>query len=171
MRALSLKQPFAHVVLHYGKSIENRRWRPVDPELLEELRTSGFLLHAAKGMTRAYYAEAEAFIFHALGLDALGAEAIAARAEFRRDFAERAKFGGIVGRTRLAEIILPNERRGLGADAIGTYPDGVDPSWHMREQFAFVLAGTTPLSFTPLKGGLGFFRVPEHIASSLDGLS
>lgn len=170
MRVLSLRQPYAHVVLHYGKMIENRRWRPVDPALLEELRR-GFLIHAAKGMTRAYYSDAEAFIVHALGWDAPGAEGIAARAEFRRDFKDRAKFGGIVGRTSLVEIILPNRRRGLAADAIGAYPAGVDPNWHMRDQYGLVLAGTTPLPFTPLKGRLSFFRVPEYLVPYEPGLS
>jgi hypothetical protein len=167
MRALSLKQPYAHAVLNCGKTIENRRWRPVDPELLEELRR-GFLIHAAKGMTRDYYAEAEVFIAHALDLDAFGAEAIAARAEFRRDFEARARFGGIVGRARLVDIIPPNKRRGLAADAIGTYPAGVYPRWHMREQWGFVLADVTTLPFTPLKGGLGFFHVSKDVTASLE---
>ena len=170
MRALSLKQPYAHVVLHHGKTIENRRWRPVDPALLEELKR-GFLIHASKGMTRAYYSDAEAVIAHALGWDAFGAEAIAKRAQFRTDFEARAQFGGLVGRARLVDIIPPNRRRGLAADAVGDYPAGVNPRWHFRDQFGLVLADVVPLPFTPLKGGLGFFHVSKDVAAALEGLS
>lgn len=53
MKALSLRQPWAHIVLHYGKNLENRRW-------YTSFRGT-FLLHAAKAMTRAEYEDAEDF--------------------------------------------------------------------------------------------------------------
>lgn len=47
MRALSIRQPWAWLILHGGKDIENRVWSS---------RYSGpLLIHAAKGMTRDEY--------------------------------------------------------------------------------------------------------------------
>jgi len=43
MKALSIRQPWAHFILHYGKDIENRNW---------PTKVRGrILIHAAKGMT------------------------------------------------------------------------------------------------------------------------
>jgi hypothetical protein len=47
MKALSIRQPWAWLILHAGKDIENRDW---------PTRFRGrFLIHAAKGMTRDEY--------------------------------------------------------------------------------------------------------------------
>lgn len=47
MKALSIRQPWAWLILNAGKDIENRRW---------STRFRGrVLVHAAKGMTRAEY--------------------------------------------------------------------------------------------------------------------
>jgi hypothetical protein len=43
MKALSLRQPWAHMVVHGPKHIENRRWNT-------SFRGE-FLIHAAKGCT------------------------------------------------------------------------------------------------------------------------
>lgn len=51
MKALSIRQPWAWLILHGGKDIENRCW---------PTRFRGcFLIHAAKGMTRAEYEDVE----------------------------------------------------------------------------------------------------------------
>lgn len=42
MKALSIRQPWAHLIIHHGKDIENRSWHT-------KLR-GRFLVHAAKGM-------------------------------------------------------------------------------------------------------------------------
>lgn len=141
MKALSLRHPWCHAVLHLGKSIENRRWNT-------SFRGE-FLIHASKGMPRAYYAEAEALIFHALCLDGLGAKAIAARDAFRRDFKERAQFGGIVGRARVVDVVAPC----TGEE------NCTHGHWHIREQYGFVLFDVESLPFMPLKGKLSFFNV------------
>ena len=44
MKALSIRQPWAHLILHGGKDIENRDWRT-------SVR-GRVLVHASKGMTR-----------------------------------------------------------------------------------------------------------------------
>jgi hypothetical protein len=47
MKALSIRQPWAWLILHAGKDIENRDWPT-------QLR-GRFLIHASKGMTREEY--------------------------------------------------------------------------------------------------------------------
>lgn len=53
MKALSIKQPWAHLIIHHGKDIENRTWHT-------KFR-GRFLVHAAQGMTQQEYADAAAF--------------------------------------------------------------------------------------------------------------
>lgn len=50
MIALSIRQPWAWLILHAGKDIENRDW--------STKYRGRFLIHAGKGMTRAEYASA-----------------------------------------------------------------------------------------------------------------
>jgi hypothetical protein len=153
MKALSLRQPWCHAVLYYGKLIENRKWNT-------HFRGE-FLIHAAKSMLPDYYAKAEAFIVDVLGW------ADADCAKFRRDFEARARFGGIVGRSRLVDVVRPLVADLSRGDVERLYPPGVNPKWHMREQYGFVLADVTPLPFTPLQGRLSFFNVPDAVVASL----
>jgi hypothetical protein len=53
MKALSIRQPWAHLIVHAGKDIENRDW-------FTRLR-GRILVHAAKGMTRDEYADVREF--------------------------------------------------------------------------------------------------------------
>lgn len=57
--ALSVRQPWAWAIIHCGKDIENRSWQGVRYGLERRGRIA---IHAAKGMTRAEYQEARAFI-------------------------------------------------------------------------------------------------------------
>jgi hypothetical protein len=50
MKALSIRQPWAWLIVHGGKNIENRSWHT-------KFR-GRFLVHAAKGMTKAEYRSA-----------------------------------------------------------------------------------------------------------------
>lgn len=50
MKALSIRQPWAWLILHGGKDIENRDW-PTNFR-------GRFLIHASKGMTRDEYVDA-----------------------------------------------------------------------------------------------------------------
>ncbi|SER36990.1 MULTISPECIES: ASCH domain-containing protein [Pseudomonas] len=47
MRALSIRQPWAWLIVHGGKIIENRTWYTK--------HRGAFLIHASKGMTKAEY--------------------------------------------------------------------------------------------------------------------
>ena len=52
-RALSIRQPWAWLILYAGKDIENRTWWTC--------RRGRHLIHASKGMTRAEYEDARYF--------------------------------------------------------------------------------------------------------------
>jgi len=50
--ALSVRQPWAHAIIHLGKDIENRSWQAVNHGLRQRGRIA---IHAAKGMTQDEY--------------------------------------------------------------------------------------------------------------------
>jgi hypothetical protein len=132
MKALSLTQPWAWIVLHGGKRIENRTW---------DTRLRGpFLIHASKGMTLEQYHSALATCRE------LGAPSIAARVP-PPDALER---GGIVGVANLSHVHSPCSP----ADE----PRWKCPhAWHMAGQYGFALYDVKPLPFLPCKGALGFW--------------
>lgn len=53
MKALSIRQPWAWLIIHAGKDVENRTW-------CSNYR-GRFLVHAAKGMTQREYQDAKQF--------------------------------------------------------------------------------------------------------------
>lgn len=142
MKALSLRQPWADLVLCHGKRVENRCWNT-------KFRGE-FLIDAAKGMTRLEYEEACAF-----ANDVLFPESSPRDIRGAIDFAN-VKRGGIVGIARLVGVVEPT---GLA--------DVDVPGWHMGDQFGFVLEDVKPLPFVPCAGSLGFFRVPVEVTERL----
>ncbi len=156
MRALSLRQPYAHAVVHFGKSLENRRW--------STKYRGPILIHAAKGMTGAEYEDAEDFIAdtlsdlrwrdHSCERFALRD---AARAEFAAHYKVHAQRGGIIGRARIVDVIPPCFKE----DEL--FSECKHP-WHIPFQFAFVLEDIEPLPFVPWKGELSLFEVREDYA-------
>ncbi len=136
MKALSIRQPWAHAILHAGKRIENRVWRP-------SFRGE-FLIHASSACGRSEMKAALWSIQEVL-------KHPDARARVRgplvaSDLVEAPR-GGIVGRARLVDVIEP-------------IANPSDP-WHVPWHFGLVLEDVEPLPFRPLRGGLGFFEVRE----------
>ena len=63
MKAISIRQPWAWLILHAGKDIENREW---------QTNVRGrILIHASKGMTRKEYESAPIWIVDLPDFDAL----------------------------------------------------------------------------------------------------
>lgn len=136
MIALSIRQPWASLILKAGKDIENRCW---------QTKVRGrVLIHAAKGMTRAEHEDAIDFAVDAIRTDPrnAGAGRIVTLRElgFAIDDLER---GGIIGSVEIVDCVTAS-----------------DSPWFMGE-FGFVLRDPRPMPFTPWKGQLGFFNVPE----------
>jgi hypothetical protein len=91
VKALSLTQPWAWLVVHRDKRIENRRWNT-------PLRGT-FLIHAAKGMTKRDYYDARDAVIE-LGYPSLVYE-IPGYAVLER--------GGIVGQADLVGVLEPTD--------------------------------------------------------------
>lgn len=130
IKALSIKQPWATLIVHHGKNIENRTWRT-------KFR-GRFLVHASAGMTRGEYEDAYD---------------MAAVINPSRNFPtfESLKRGGIVGSVELVDCVEES-----------------DSPWYMGS-VGFLLRDPKPLPFTPWKGRLGFFDVPdENVAGLLE---
>lgn len=127
-RALSIRQPWAWAIIHAGKDIENRDW---------PTRFRGpVCIHAAKGMTRAEYDDANRFIQGALG---------------ERDKEWLMKWHGVTA--------SPDKLERGGIIGVANIVDCVtdsDSPWFMG-RYGFVLANATPVPFIPITGALGFF--------------
>ncbi len=156
MKALSLRQPWAHAVLYYGKTLENRRWSTTF--------RGEFLIHAAKGMTRDEYDDAEDSVAYHSGWTVDGSSGISDRALFAADFKTRGHRGGFVGTAHLVTVIPPCW--GNAGGLFDNLPRCAHP-WHMPEQYAFVLEDVRPIPFVPYKGALGFFDVPDEVVARM----
>lgn len=147
MLALSVRQPWAHAIVHLGKRCENRTW---------STRYRGpVLLHAAKGMTREEYEHVAFFAeYHYPALAPKGAPDIALPAF------EALHRGGIVGRAVIIDCI-----RSPGALPFGKSREWGDmhikPWW--QGPVGFILDEVEPLPFVPCKGALGLFEVPDEM--------
>ncbi len=133
MRALSIRQPWASLILKAGKDIENRDW---------PTKVRGrVLIHAAKGMTRDEHEDAIHFAVCAMNArpGALGKKTTLRELGFARDALER---GGIIGSVEIVDCVEHS------------------PSPWFVGHYGFVLRDPQPLPFTPWRGQLGFFDVP-----------
>ena len=87
MKALSIRQPWAWLIVHGGKDIENRSWHT-------KFR-GRFLVHAAKGMTNEEYCDGLEFAMKAGDIRLL------------RDFptSQEMQRGGIIGSVELVDSL------------------------------------------------------------------
>ncbi len=86
MKALSIRQPWAWLIIHGGKDIENRTWHT-------KFR-GRFLVHASQGMTKAEYAHARRFALD-IGV--------------RVPYFEELQRGGIIGSVELVDSVDHSE--------------------------------------------------------------
>lgn len=135
MKALSIRQPWAWLILHAGKDMENRSW---------STRIRGrVLIHAGQGMSVREYLEARDFVRELL------AEAGEVQALMRPGWfppVDQFQRGGIVGSVEIVDCV----QRSASPWFCGPY--------------GFVLRDPKPLPFRPCRGALGFFDVQEAVA-------
>lgn len=138
MLALSIRQPWAGLILKAGKDIENRDW--------STKYRGRILVHAAKGMTRAEHEDAINFALEAISSDprspVAGKGLTLGGLGFGFDDLQR---GGVIGSVEIADCVT----------------DSASP-WFVG-RYGFVLRDPQPLPFVPLKGRLGFFDVPDSV--------
>jgi hypothetical protein len=147
MVALSLRQPWCHVVLNMGKHVENRRW--------DTGHRGDFLIHASKGMKIVEYYECLETCKRVLGAGVIGA--FPPMKALPR--------GVIVGAAKIVDVIPPCTECG---------PDrrcGKDHGWHFPEQYGFVLENVRPSPIAiPCVGHLGFFKPSKDVLDALRAL-
>ena len=135
---LSIRQPWASLILKAGKDIENRDW--------PTKRRGRVLIHAAKGMTRAEHADALAF----------AVDSITDAAERRNDLAAK-----LVTLRQLGFAFDDLQRGGIvGSVEVVDCVEHSDSPWFVG-RYGFVLRDPRPMPFVPWKGALGFFGVPR----------
>ena len=135
MIALSIRQPWASLILKTGKDVENRNW---------PTRYRGrILIHAAKGMTRAAYEDAIEFAHCAIPAGRTGGTSHTTTLRELGFAFEDLQRGGIIGSVEIVDCVK-----------VCASP------WFVGE-FGFLLRDPRPIPFTPWKGQLGFFDVPE----------
>lgn len=132
MRALSIRQPWAHAILHFGKRVENRGWT------WAPLWRDTFLIHAAKGCTREEYLDAADFMRGVYAAHPWSGSTIL-------PCLSKVDRGAIVGRAKL----------------IGAHRRAPSP-WAIPDELHLVMADVERLvEPIPFKGALGFFEVDE----------
>ena len=119
--ALSIRQPWAWLIVHAGKDIENRSW-------FTNYR-GRVLIHAAKGMTRSEYAAAADFARKQCGISVIPPY-------------EELQRGGVVGSVEIVDCVKHSKS-----------------PWFVGKH-GFALQNPTPHRFVPMRGQLGFFKVP-----------
>lgn len=94
MKAISIRQPWAWLILNAGKDIENRGWKT-------SFR-GHVLIHASKGMTRGEYEDAEtsSLLSHVAG---------GGRGEIALPKFEELERGGIVGSAEIVDCVDASE--------------------------------------------------------------
>ena len=135
-KAISIRQPWASLILKAKKDIENRSW----PTNLR----GRVLIHAAKGMTIQEHEDAIWFAIGAIKAHAVGAESTTKVTLRDLGFAyEELPRGGIIGSVEIVDCVTESSS-----------------PWFMGP-CGFVLRNPQPLPFRPWRGQLGFFEVPE----------
>lgn len=155
MKAISVRQPWTHAILHLGKRVENRDWAGC-------AYRGPVLIHASKRLVlKDFDADVERIMdimggFSREALTGLVLEGISGK--YRPSLS--LPFGGIVGRARIVGVVTgppmtsPRARWRKGTPEKSLWYEG---------GFALVLADVQPMPFVPWRGQLGLFDVPDSL--------
>lgn len=136
--ALSINQPWAALIAHGLKRIENRGWNTS--------WRGEFLIHTGKNVDRDASEDMLAGRHPVTGepLD-LGDMSLA---DLRQ--------GGMIGIARLVDVIR-------GHKDLARFEGKIDTSWFVGK-YGFILANARPIEFIPCVGALGFFKPDYSLA-------
>jgi hypothetical protein len=136
--ALSIRQPWAWAVIHAGKDIENRSWKPGNPGL--KFR-GPVAIHAAQGMTE------DEYLYDWRDIRYIAKNAGKPPEEWPWAPAARdLNYGGIVGVATITDIVTSS----------------LSP-WFFGRQ-GLVLTDVQPVPFLRCQGALGFFKWKHEAA-------
>lgn len=137
MKALSIQQPWAWLIVHGYKPAENRTWRTSYRGLL--------LIHAGKTF------------------DADGWKWVSDNCAVRMPHPGAFDRGGIVGQARLYDCTGHPDIPMPGWDGVrGRHGPLCDPRRWFFGPHGLWLRDAAPMPFKPLRGQLGLFNVPEE---------
>ncbi|TAL72858.1 MAG: hypothetical protein EPN79_02110 [Burkholderiaceae bacterium] len=145
MMAISIRQPWAWLIVRPDLHDDDRLAAAFEGEL-KDIENRGWstnyrgplLLHAAKGMTRDEYEDAQDPLWSVGGPTI----ELPPMSELQR--------GGIIGKATLVDCVPPHQRESW---------------WHLEGCYGFKLCNVQPLPFRPLRGALRLFDVPDGFAS------
>lgn len=135
MKALSIRQPWAHLIIHGFKTVENRTWF---------CKYRGpLLIHASKTMTAQEQSDAYAF---ALDETTMRSGSLPAKHELH--------MGGIIGIVDVVDCVPHGS-----SSHQNMLP--MDLQWFVGD-YGIILRNASLLPFRPYKGKLGLFEVNEE---------
>lgn len=147
--ALSLRQPWCVFMLslpaEHLKRIENRLWNT-------SFR-GDIWVHASKGLTKAEFYGACDFALSA----GVPRELLPSFDGLQR--------GGIVGRWRIVNVMLPGGMKRVGRELVPHERKG--DRWHMPDQHGFIIEDARPVPFVACSGAQGYWRVPADVLAQL----
>lgn len=149
MKVLSLRQPWAWLVVQGLKPIENRRWNTG--------HRGPLLIHASKTMRHADYLDAVAFAKRAMP-------------EVDVPPADRLDRAAIIGWVDVKDVIPPCVAKDVEPTLFRGFADCVcGRKWHMGDQYGFILdeergGPTEPVAFSGL---LGMTAVSNRVLQEL----
>jgi len=137
MKCLSIRQPWAWLIMHGGKDIENRTW--------ETLYRGPVAIHAGKAWHDHYDPDDPddfSDMIYNMIADTQPMPSIPCHRNLER--------GGIVGVAEIADVVsLHNACR-------------IESPW-FEGPFGFVIKNPRPIEFVPYRGQLGLFDIPDHV--------
>lgn len=136
MKALSIRQPWAWLIVNGHKDIENRSWPCY--------RRGPIVIHASKGMTHDEYDD----VFDALDPTCIFGDERLKTLDIKLPSFEALERGGIVGIANIVDNLTASKS-----------------PWFFGPH-GFLLRDIRPLPFIPFKGALGFFDVPDDLIFS-----
>lgn len=143
MKALSIRQPWAWLILRPDLKDPDEWQRAIDAGLVKDIENRSwptkfrgdFLIHTSALYTRAQHAEYQQTMRECFEIELPAYDAM--------------QTGGIVGTARILDCVVSHPSR-----------------WKEGNSWGFVLALQRPIPFIPYKGRLSFFDVPDELVGA-----
>lgn len=161
MRALTIRQPWASLIVHGEKDVENRSWGPPASLLAEDADDFAparqgqplFAVHAGMGV------DVDALAEHWSLLQRIG---VVGRNVGEPDVAALPR-GGVVGVARVAGLVVPGAALHRGAFGLAGAPTRyVESRWFTGER-GWALFDACATQLVPCRGVLGLWTLPPDV--------
>lgn len=151
MKAISIRQPWAWLIVRPDLSgqarldaIARQELKDIENRTWSTSHRGPVVIHAGKAMTRGEYEDVQDYLFELYETGPYDGTLITLP---KFDDLQR---GGIVGLANITACLRASASR-----------------WHLPQCFGFALDNALALPFTPFKGSLSLFEVPDHLVRQL----